>query len=80
MFVLKAAKVEVPYVKNIEKQKQQNWSGDMSTVSVQFWFNVNSDSLKLNGIWKFDLQELSYEYQNIRAFFVSDLINGKKIR
>ena len=56
MFVLKAAKVEVPFVKNIEKQKRQNWLGDMSTVSVPFWFNVNSDSLKL----KQNVMVLSY--------------------
>ena len=68
MFVLKAAKVEVPYVKNIEKQKQQNWSGDMSTVSVQFWFNVNSDSLKL----KQNVMVLSY-----RSF--DKLINDNKM-
>ena len=68
MFVLKAAKVEVPYVKNIEKQKQQNWSGDMSTVSVQFWFNVNSDSLKL----KQNVMVLSY-----RSF--NKLVNDNKM-
>lgn len=68
MFVLKAAKVEVPYVKNIEKQKQQNWSGDMSTVSVQFWFNVNSDSLKL----KQNVMVLSY-----RSF--DKLVNDNKM-
>ena len=68
MFVLKAAKVEVPFVKNIEKQKRQNWSGDMSTVSVQFWFNVNSDSLKL----KQNVMVLSY-----RSF--DKLVNDNKM-